>query len=249
MSPRRRFPPLEHSKLLFLVSLISLGESLTLYGNARSFTPSSGPSTSSYISNAPLRRSTVYGTRSLSRQVASFKSTDFVSSTATLCFETPSDYLKGYSRSGTVNPSVYGIHQENVCRLLKLPIVTSVITMGKGDGKKKRKKKTTVETPLAPPQPAAPPPRRVTTNSLMSVKTQIQLVQRYKAASNSGTSFRQSNVKRTRYRKSWGEILGFAWKPVRHTTEFMLTISSANDSHFSITNLVTDVTLDLFCDR
>lgn len=85
--------------------------------------------------------------------------------------------------------------------------------MGKGDGKKKRKKKsdTTVSNAVsastsglgAASTPSPPAPIRVTSDSLIPVRKQIRWGQmRKEAMKNSGTSFRQSNVKRTKYRKS-----------------------------------------------
>eukprot|EP00567_Pseudictyota_dubia_P000310 CAMPEP_0197467748 /NCGR_PEP_ID=MMETSP1175-20131217/65728_1 /TAXON_ID=1003142 /ORGANISM="Triceratium dubium, Strain CCMP147" /LENGTH=320 /DNA_ID=CAMNT_0043003829 /DNA_START=254 /DNA_END=1216 /DNA_ORIENTATION=- len=76
--------------------------------------------------------------------------------------------------------------------------------MGKGDGKKKRKKKSASDpAPISPTE--TPAPRRVTNNSLMSVKTQIKLVKLQKEAAKTQTGFRQKNVKRTKYRRSWDE--------------------------------------------
>lgn len=89
--------------------------------------------------------------------------------------------------------------------------------MGKGDGKKKRKKKSISDSSTLPSsstsslgagQNASPPPLRVTSDSIIPVRRQIMWAQMKKeAAKNSGTSFRQSNVKRTSYRKSLGKIL------------------------------------------
>ena len=80
--------------------------------------------------------------------------------------------------------------------------------MGKGDGKKKRKKKsdtTSHTTPLQTSQPTEPQPMRVTNDSLIPVRRQIRWAQMKKEAErHSGTSFRQTNVKRTKYRKSLG---------------------------------------------
>ncbi len=84
--------------------------------------------------------------------------------------------------------------------------------MGKGDGKKKRKKKSATSATAggagagagATPQ-QQPQPMRVTNDSLIPVRRQIRWAQMKKEAErNSGTSFRQTNVKRTKYRKSLG---------------------------------------------
>lgn len=80
----------------------------------------------------------------------------------------------------------------------------NMLTMGKGDGKKKRKKKSS--SSAAPtPEPAAPAPLRVTNNSNISVKRQIRWAKMKKEYQNSGTAFRQQNVRRTSYRKSLGK--------------------------------------------
>jgi hypothetical protein len=79
----------------------------------------------------------------------------------------------------------------------------TMLTMGKGDGKKKRKKQspTATSTPLT--QPAIPAIARVTSDSNISVGRQIQWARMKKAAfGNAGTAFRQRKVERTAYRKS-----------------------------------------------
>lgn len=87
---------------------------------------------------------------------------------------------------------------------------STLLMMGKGDGKKKRKKKSSngTSTP-APMKPVAnsPPPQRVTSDSNISVRRQIQWARMKKEINNSGSSFRQLNVKRTAYRKSLGKSL------------------------------------------
>jgi len=83
--------------------------------------------------------------------------------------------------------------------------------MGKGDGKKKRKKKSAsagagTQQQTQSSASLSPPPMRVTSDSLVPVRRQIRWAQMKKeAARNSGTSFRQTNVKRTKYRKSLDE--------------------------------------------
>lgn len=80
--------------------------------------------------------------------------------------------------------------------------------MGKGDGKKKRKKASASGSNNNNSSAATPPtpqPLRVTNDSLVPVRRQIRWAQMKKEAErNSGTSFRQTNVKRTKYRKSLG---------------------------------------------
>ena len=81
--------------------------------------------------------------------------------------------------------------------------------MGKGDGKKKRKKASSSGTnngggnnDSATAATPSPQPLRVTNDSLVPVRRQIRWAQMKKEAErNSGTSFRQTNVKRTKYRK------------------------------------------------
>ncbi len=88
-----------------------------------------------------------------------------------------------------------------------------VLFMGKGDGKKKRKKasKTNsgsgISSSSSNDNSITPAPLRVTNDSLIPVRRQIRWAQMKKEAiRNSGTSFRQTNVKRTKYRKSLGEL-------------------------------------------
>mmetsp|Transcript_38109 Transcript_38109/g.57020 ORF Transcript_38109/g.57020 Transcript_38109/m.57020 type:complete len:464 (-) Transcript_38109:85-1476(-) len=85
---------------------------------------------------------------------------------------------------------------------------SSWLQMGKGDGKKRRPKKKSSDATPPSPQPAAAvsQPLRVTSDSNISVKRQIRWAQMKKEMErNSGTSFRQTNVKRTRFRKSLNE--------------------------------------------
>lgn len=81
------------------------------------------------------------------------------------------------------------------------------LIMGKGDGKKKRKKTTSSSAQPASttPQQQQPPPQRVSTDINVPVRMQIQYGQMRKAVSKqSGTSFRQAKVVRTKYRRTWG---------------------------------------------
>ena len=83
--------------------------------------------------------------------------------------------------------------------------------MGKGDGKKRRKKASTPSSGnndnKSNAAAASPQPMRVTNDSLIPVRRQIRWAQMKKEAErNSGTSFRQMNVKRTKYRKSLGML-------------------------------------------
>jgi hypothetical protein len=84
----------------------------------------------------------------------------------------------------------------------------SFLIMGKGDGKKRRKKKSpAAPTAPAPPQPQSPPPQRVSTDINIPVRMQIRYGQMHKqAAKQSGTSFRQKKVVRTKYRRTWGTL-------------------------------------------
>jgi predicted RNA-binding protein with PIN domain len=75
------------------------------------------------------------------------------------------------------------------------------ITMGKGDGKKKRKKKSASPS-IAVAEVAAPAPLRVRNDINISVTRQIRWAKMNKEFQKSGTSFRQTNVKRTAYRKA-----------------------------------------------
>ena len=83
----------------------------------------------------------------------------------------------------------------------------SCLFMGKGDGKKRRKKKST-STPAPPQQHQSqqPPPQRVSTDINIPIRRQIQYAQMHKqAAKQSGASFRQKKVVRTKYRRTWGK--------------------------------------------
>lgn len=80
----------------------------------------------------------------------------------------------------------------------------TVLWMGKGDGKKKRKKKSS-STPSLSSIPQETAPLRVTSDSNVSVRRQIKWARMKKEINNSGTAFRQKNVKRTSYRKSLDE--------------------------------------------
>jgi hypothetical protein len=85
----------------------------------------------------------------------------------------------------------------------------SFLCMGKGDGKKRRKKKsaTTLSTPQQQ-QPQQPLPQRVSTDINIPIRRQIRYAQMHKeAAKQSGASFRQKKVARTKYRRTWGKHL------------------------------------------
>jgi hypothetical protein len=95
----------------------------------------------------------------------------------------------------------------------KLPYIparsrrTTDMWMGKGDGKKKRKKKSLSSSAASndstPKTPAAP---RVTNQINIPVKRQIRWAQMNKQlAKQSGTSFRQKKITRTKYRRTWDE--------------------------------------------
>jgi len=78
---------------------------------------------------------------------------------------------------------------------------------GKGDGKQRRDKKMdTPSSPLPASVPTQQPnPQRVSNDINIPVRHQIILAQMKKAAEKESTaSFRQSNAKRTAYRKSLG---------------------------------------------
>ncbi len=76
-----------------------------------------------------------------------------------------------------------------------------LLTMGKGDGKKKRKKKSATPSVTTTEVPA-PAPLRVRNDINISVTRQIRWAKMNKEFQKSGTSFRQTNVKRTAYRKA-----------------------------------------------
>ncbi len=85
-----------------------------------------------------------------------------------------------------------------------LPARKSFLIMGKGDGKKKRKKKSSPVSSAATPLPQ-PAPQRVSTDINVPVRKQIMYGQmRKEAAKQTGTSFRQKKVQRTKYRRTWG---------------------------------------------
>lgn len=81
--------------------------------------------------------------------------------------------------------------------------------MGKGDGKKKRKKKSAAAPSPADSKPAAvpsPTPLRVSNDIGIPVRHQIRVAKMNKQlAKQSGSSFRQKKVTRTKYRRSWDE--------------------------------------------
>lgn len=83
----------------------------------------------------------------------------------------------------------------------------SVILHGKGDGKKKRKKKSSVSLSTSEaPSSTTPAPQRVTNSINIPVRHQIMWAQMKKARlKTSGSAFRQTNVRRTAYRKSLDE--------------------------------------------
>ena len=81
-----------------------------------------------------------------------------------------------------------------------------VCWMAKGDGKKSRKKQQPQSQPQQPKEVVITP-QRVTNDINIPVRRQIRWAQMKKEAMrNSGTSFRQTNVKRTAYRKSLGML-------------------------------------------
>jgi predicted RNA-binding protein with PIN domain len=85
---------------------------------------------------------------------------------------------------------------------------TSFLVMGKGDGKKKRKKKSSAPSSSSTSSASAqkPPPQRVSTDINVPVRLQIKYGQmRKEAAKQTGASFRQKKVQRTKYRRSWDE--------------------------------------------
>lgn len=87
--------------------------------------------------------------------------------------------------------------------------MTTLLFMGKGDGKKKRKKKSTIEGSAG--QPATPhsqtaQPLRVSNQINVPVRHQIRMAQLSKEMNKqASTSFRQKRVERTRYRRTWDE--------------------------------------------
>lgn len=108
-------------------------------------------------------------------------------------------------------PSITSPWKNSVCSSLRPFQTRSFLFMGKGDGKKKRKKKSTQSAPSQPQasQPKQqPPPQRVSTDINIPVRAQIRYAQMHKqAAKQSGASFRQKKVVRTKYRRTWGTCL------------------------------------------
>lgn len=103
--------------------------------------------------------------------------------------------------------------------------------MGKGDGKKRRKKKsaTTISTPQQ--QPQQPLPQRVSTDINIPVRRQIRYAQMHKqAAKQSGASFRQTKVVRTKYRRTWGKHLFY---------NLFASVSVCALLRFALINLIT----------
>jgi len=86
---------------------------------------------------------------------------------------------------------------------------STVLMMGKGDDKKKKKKKkASVAAPSSAIEVSTPAPLRVTSDSNVSVRRQIQWGRMNKEYRNSGTAFRQTNVRaKSSYRKSLGECV------------------------------------------
>lgn len=80
----------------------------------------------------------------------------------------------------------------------------SHLHMGKGDGKKKRKKSPPAAA-AAPPPAASPAPLRVSNDINIPVKRQIKWAKMNQEYIKSKTSFRQTNVKRTSFRKRLDE--------------------------------------------
>ena len=84
---------------------------------------------------------------------------------------------------------------------------STMLRMGKGDGKNKKKKKQRASSSPASSTPDVPgtAPLRVTSDSNVPVRRQLQWARMNKMFRTSGTAFRQSNVRRTSYRKSLGK--------------------------------------------
>ena len=95
--------------------------------------------------------------------------------------------------------------------------------MGKGDGKKKKPKKKAVSAVALPVLESKPLPQRVSTDVNIPVRHQIRWGQMKKAiARSSNAGFRQPKVIRTKYRRSWGELL---------CTKGMLLLSFVHTRH------------------
>ena len=95
-----------------------------------------------------------------------------------------------------------------LCRNERIKSSSRIVCwMAKGDGKKSRKKQTQSQPQPSNVKPVATTPQRVTNDINIPVRRQIKWAQMKKEAlRNSGTSFRQTNVKRTAYRKSLGRV-------------------------------------------
>uniref|UniRef100_A0A7S4MBD6 Uncharacterized protein n=1 Tax=Odontella aurita TaxID=265563 RepID=A0A7S4MBD6_9STRA len=192
LNGRRR----QYSQMLQIISgvgfLVSSCSSLSLHGTMNRAAP--------WTTKLRVRRtdglsSRFAGTECLSQKYSSLEASTFVTSKSLLQWEDYADAedLRKRRDDDGRTFAAYGFRRKS-----------THLVMGKGDGKKKRKKKS-ASAPAPTPVPETPAPRRVTNNSLMSVKTQIRLVKLHKAAGKTQTSFRQSNMKRTKYRRSWDE--------------------------------------------
>lgn len=117
-------------------------------------------------------------------------------------------------QSSTFVSSMPPFHFENELDLSSSTLAVQsrekTLFMGKGDGKKKRKKKNASAaaspgSPTTPPN-AMPEPQRVRSDINIPVRRQIRYAQMKKEAERSrGMSFRQTNAKRTKYRKTLDE--------------------------------------------
>lgn len=137
-----------------------------------------------FCASLPLCQSYSIGSSYLSSSTHSFPSIKYTSKTS---FLRPMDFTHTYSSSSTYNDNNH--HSSDM------------LTMGKGDGKKKRKKKSAAPAVTAT-EPAAPAPLRVRNDINISVTRQIRWAKMNKEFQKSGTAFRQTNVRRTAYRKA-----------------------------------------------
>lgn len=179
--------------------LISTSTSLTLQGNLRVVTPWTKQLRTAHTERYDALRRVHFGFEDISlsqtQRYSSLASSTFITSTSLLQWE---DHVEvecsTARRPGGCPHAAYGFRRKS-----------AHVVMGKGDGKKKRRKKSASAPSPSPSAAESPAPRRVTNNSLMSVKTQIRLVKLQKEAVKTQTGFRQNNVKRTKYRRSWDE--------------------------------------------
>lgn len=120
-------------------------------------------------------------------------------------------FQNSFTKTLTTSFTYNSYHQHNNDNLSSF-----CLYMGKGDGKKKRKKKSDSSTGTDsntasassnnPTMSSSAAPLRVTSDSIIPVRRQIQWAQMKKEAMKSATnSFRQTNLKRTSYRKSLGK--------------------------------------------